>query len=116
LRQTWRQNDAADSGVNGPRQWQAAFHRDTLQSAVSKTRNLVEGILTLVIGLALVAMVIAGVLEEILQPTRRSYGLVEVLIGLFIVGAAGFIGVAFTLDGWRQTLSGLRQVRPPTPR
>jgi hypothetical protein len=80
---------------------------------VSKTRNLVEGILTLVIGLALVAMVIAGVLEEILQPTRRSYGLVEVLIGLFIVGAAGFIGVAFTLDG---CLSGLRQARPPTPR
>jgi hypothetical protein len=53
--------------------WQAAFHRDTLQSAVSKTRNVVEGILTLVFGLALVALVLAGVLEEILQPARRSY-------------------------------------------
>ena len=82
---------------------------------MSKTRNLVEGILTLVFGLALVALVLAAVLEEILQPARRSYGLVEVLIGLIIMGAVGFIGVAFTLNRWRQTLSGSPQARPPAP-
>jgi hypothetical protein len=82
---------------------------------VSKTRNIVEGVLTLAVGLALVTWVIAGVLGQLIDLDQPSYSAFEILIGLFVVGAAGFIGVVFTMDGWRQTLSGLRQGRSPQP-